>query len=329
MLKTFYKSIIIASLSVPTIMIPLSFEIINSTDSLPTFSQLEAQANVEIPFDGRAFRPGGMDLRGGNSTRFIYQNDGNIVVYRGNQPLWATGSNTNTANVLRFQTDGNLVLYRNSEPVWASNTSGRGNFLRVQDDSNIVIYNAQHQPIWSTDTWGGRVTVLNAAQRWQTAHRPAQNPQRNQTPQSQTPQRGHELLATSGELRKLQTGAYNGQIVGINCQCVSMVKHVTGRANSTGDWRRGVSVMGNGGVNVGSAIAIFNSAGRYNNVHAAIFAGYGEERGVRGFYAWSTNWADGDFKNCNRPGVGLRRHFIPTNGRNPNNANAYHVINLP
>jgi hypothetical protein len=53
---------------------------------------------------------------------------------------------------LVFQSDGNLVLYRGTQPRWASDTSNSGRTLLMQHDGNLVIYNANGGPIWSSET---------------------------------------------------------------------------------------------------------------------------------------------------------------------------------
>ena len=76
--------------------------------------------------------------------------DGNLVLYHGNQVLWASGA-AGAGAYAAMQGDGNFVIYNDGAPLWSSNTAGfSGAYLRVQDDSNLVIYAAGH-PIWD---WG-------------------------------------------------------------------------------------------------------------------------------------------------------------------------------
>ena len=61
------------------------------------------------------------------------------------------------AHCLIMQNDGNLVCYRGNKPVWSSNTARKGcgpYTLVMQDDRNLVIYGAAHDPIWNTRTQG-------------------------------------------------------------------------------------------------------------------------------------------------------------------------------
>jgi hypothetical protein len=87
---------------------------------------------------------------------FVYQGDGNLVLYRIRDwmPLWASNTAGSLPRVCIMQTDGNLVIYEsNAYPIWDSGTwqypSSR---LIVQDDGNVVIYNPSNQPVWATNT---------------------------------------------------------------------------------------------------------------------------------------------------------------------------------
>jgi hypothetical protein len=81
---------------------------------------------------------------------FIHQGDGNVVMYEGSRPIWASGTSGRATTALIMQGDGNLVLYDGGHPVWASGTHGHaGGFLGVQDDGNVVIYSGG-RAIWST-----------------------------------------------------------------------------------------------------------------------------------------------------------------------------------
>jgi hypothetical protein len=92
-----------------------------------------------------------------NSGQFklVMQRDGNLVLYKGNSPLWASGTDGLDVEFCVMQSDGNLVLYLegSGRAVWASNTGDPGSFLVVQDDGNLVIYKPNH-PVWATGTNG-------------------------------------------------------------------------------------------------------------------------------------------------------------------------------
>jgi hypothetical protein len=86
--------------------------------------------------------------------RFIYQTDGNLVLYGPSGAIWATMTFDSPGSV-EMQTDGNLVMYNSSgSAVWHTYTYGAsGAYFRMQNDGNGVIY-AGSTPIWATDTGG-------------------------------------------------------------------------------------------------------------------------------------------------------------------------------
>ena len=81
------------------------------------------------------------------------QNDGNLVLYQGTSPLWATNTQGQSSKNAVMQTDGNFVLYDASgTPLFASHTDGHPPaVLILQDDGNLVVYSFG-QPLWSTHT---------------------------------------------------------------------------------------------------------------------------------------------------------------------------------
>jgi hypothetical protein len=95
--------------------------------------------------------------------RFIFQSDGNLVLYSpSNKPLWHTATNGTGADLLAIQSDGNIVLYNQDKPVWQSNTCCRsGAFLSIQADGNVVMYESNGTPIFATNTDGGSPRPLN------------------------------------------------------------------------------------------------------------------------------------------------------------------------
>jgi hypothetical protein len=51
------------------------------------------------------------------------QGDGNLVLYDvNNSPRWDSGTWGFPGSFLIMQNDGNLVIYQGSTPLWASNT---------------------------------------------------------------------------------------------------------------------------------------------------------------------------------------------------------------
>ncbi|KUM03619.1 hypothetical protein KIF53_21785 [Chromobacterium subtsugae] len=97
---------------------------------------------------GQSLQPGQYIDSANGQYRFIYQQDGNLVLYRGSHPLWAAASNGPTGHCI-MQEDGNLVIYVNNTPIWASGTNGHPmGTLVMQNDGNAVIYGA----VWASNT---------------------------------------------------------------------------------------------------------------------------------------------------------------------------------
>jgi hypothetical protein len=99
--------------------------------------------------------PGGKLLDNGN-LNVLWQNDGNLVLYRndGGGPVWGSGTD-GKANQLCFQGDGNLVMYNGSTAtpaVWATRTDGRGARLKLRQDCNLVVEDSSGNAVWSTGT---------------------------------------------------------------------------------------------------------------------------------------------------------------------------------
>jgi hypothetical protein len=75
--------------------------------------------------------------------------------------IWATGTDGSNARSWIFQDDGNLVVYADEnaqgEPVWASGSQNRGGVSLVcQDDGNLVIYSSDPGvAVWSSNTYAG------------------------------------------------------------------------------------------------------------------------------------------------------------------------------
>jgi beta-lactam-binding protein with PASTA domain len=111
-----------------------------------------AQGNSMEP--GTQLSPNGFITSSNGRYKFIYQGDGNLVLYAGDRALWASGTNGQPVGYCVMQGDGNLVIYTpDNRPIWASNTSPNpGSRLVVQDDGNAVIYRPDGVPVWATNT---------------------------------------------------------------------------------------------------------------------------------------------------------------------------------
>jgi hypothetical protein len=144
-------------------------------------------------------------------------------------------------------------------------------------------------------------------------------------------------MATSSYLNQLQ----NGQLLGkfsrnvdnsYGAQCWDLVADATGISISspywsTSNWKKGTSVIGNN-IAVGTAIATFvgpnNSYDGGSYKHCGIFAGYGTQNGVSGFYMWEQNTYNKNTQNQNIDPI--RRAFYATNGSGVTDADNYFII---
>lgn len=84
---------------------------------------------------------------------FVFQADGNIVLYFGTTPLWASTTMNGRGLSLRMESGGNLVLYDAANAVvWSSGTGGNaGAKLVLRNDGNAVIILGA-TTLWSTNT---------------------------------------------------------------------------------------------------------------------------------------------------------------------------------
>jgi hypothetical protein len=109
---------------------------------------------------GEVLYPDHMISSANGRFRLTYQYDGNLVLYDGRTPLWASGTNGQPVGACVMQGDGNLVIYGpkdifnpNGKPIWDSGTwQSPGSTLVVQDDGNVVIYRPDGTPVWATNT---------------------------------------------------------------------------------------------------------------------------------------------------------------------------------
>jgi len=83
----------------------------------------------------------------------VAQADGNLVLKdESGRVRWSTNTGRYAGAAAVWQEDGNLVVYQRDRPIWASNTGGIGAYLVLQTDGNLVIYDASDKPIWASNT---------------------------------------------------------------------------------------------------------------------------------------------------------------------------------
>lgn len=91
---------------------------------------------------------------GDGAYRLIYQQDGNLVVYRQSdgQPVWDSGTWGTFPGYLHMQGDGNLVIYDgNGQAIWHTATQGNsGAYAELGNDGVLRVYNSSNTVIWSS-----------------------------------------------------------------------------------------------------------------------------------------------------------------------------------
>lgn len=92
------------------------------------------------------------------------QSDGNLVIYKdGVTPLWASGTAGRGGGNQRvvMQGDNNLAIHSDHGVLWSSGTEC-GTWpaaAKIQDDGNFVIYDGDYNPIWVSNTDGGKIST--------------------------------------------------------------------------------------------------------------------------------------------------------------------------
>jgi sRNA-binding regulator protein Hfq len=142
------------------------------------------------------------------------------------------------------------------------------------------------------------------------------------------------LMATSSYLAQLSNGSLIGKYSrdvdnAYGYQCWDLVADATGISGSSpywiaGTWKRGVNVIGNGNVAVGTAIATFAGTnnsyyGTYN--HTGIFAGYRRNSAgvIDGFWMWEQNVP-------NSPAI--RKGFYSISSSGVSDADNYYLVSV-
>ena len=90
----------------------------------------------EVTWPIGAWHANGTGITSGDGgSVLVMQGDGNLVLYVGGSPVWASGTHGNPGASAVMQGDGNLVIYGNGGAIWASNTHGNPGATLVLDNS--------------------------------------------------------------------------------------------------------------------------------------------------------------------------------------------------
>jgi nucleoid-associated protein YgaU len=102
--------------------------------------------------EGQKLEKGGSLTSKNGAYSLKLQDDGNLVLYARDNPVWSTSTNGQDVVRAELQKDGNFVLYTPDKPVWHTETKGKKDVrLVLQDDRNLVLY-AAHGVAWSSKT---------------------------------------------------------------------------------------------------------------------------------------------------------------------------------
>ena len=111
---------------------------------------------------GESLTPGQSIVSCNGAYTLYFQTDGNVVLYVGTNltaanALWSTNTAGQSATAFAMQGDGNLVLYNGSTPLWASGSQGgaygQAGYLDIQDDGNLVVYASSNREVmWASNT---------------------------------------------------------------------------------------------------------------------------------------------------------------------------------
>ena len=101
----------------------------------------DAGAVERLLESGEELRPNESRSAHGGRFTFIYQGDGNLVLYAGARPLWHTRTNGRRAYLTAMQGDGNLVVYASATtPVFNTATHGNpGAALYILDNGVLEV----------------------------------------------------------------------------------------------------------------------------------------------------------------------------------------------
>jgi hypothetical protein len=103
---------------------------------------------------GEELRPNESRTAHGGRYRFIYQGDGNLVLYAGSRALWHSRTNGDPAYLVAMQGDGNLVVYAApSRPVFNTRTHRNpGAALYILDNGVLQVRATDGRVLFATPT---------------------------------------------------------------------------------------------------------------------------------------------------------------------------------
>lgn len=90
--------------------------------------------------------------------KLIMQGDGNLVIYRGSKPVWATNTCGKGHGPYSFimQSDNNAVIYGSGKATWATNSCKKGESparFVLHDDAAVAVYDCHNHRLWHAKSW--------------------------------------------------------------------------------------------------------------------------------------------------------------------------------
>ena len=107
---------------------------------------------------GGSLGPGGSVTSPSGSFTLIYQNDGNLVVYRADgTPIWWTSTDGTNPGAVTVTPDGGVILSDASGSVlWSAGTDGHpGDALVMQDSGALQVVDVNGAVLWDSGSGNG------------------------------------------------------------------------------------------------------------------------------------------------------------------------------
>jgi hypothetical protein len=113
-----------------------------------------ASVNFLLAANNNYLRPGQHLSAANKRYKLIYQEDGNLVLYRqqDGKAIWHTHTDKHKAWRTYFQPDGNLVVYEaDGKKLWHTGKLG-GTQLVMENNGNLVVYDKNKKTVWESGT---------------------------------------------------------------------------------------------------------------------------------------------------------------------------------
>ena len=136
-----------------------------AVETSPATAQTAAVSWYLVP--GQTLGSGKWLLSPNRAFMLGMQTDGNLVLRRvsDKRTLWHSRTYGQPGARLVLQTNGNLVIWRGQQPVWSTRTAGRMLRLAVQNNGHLVLYTSSKAIAWTQQMIYERLTAPNVIAR--------------------------------------------------------------------------------------------------------------------------------------------------------------------